>query len=103
MAPEPRPPDTGGITLPPELLALTELLARQTHDTWMRRRLADGWRYGPRRDDARKEHPGLVPYDDLPESEKEYDRATAQGVLRALVALGYRIEGPGGKRRVKRQ
>jgi hypothetical protein len=89
----PRPPD-GDAALPADLLALTEVLARHTHDNWARQRLADGWRYGPKRDDARKEHPGLVPYDELSESEKEYDRATALGVLRALVALGYRIEGP---------
>jgi hypothetical protein len=89
---QPRPIDTSGVALPAELLALTELLARHTHDTWARQRLAEGWRYGPRRDEARREHPGLVPYDELPESEQEYDRATALEALRAVVALGYRIE-----------
>jgi RyR domain len=102
LDPHPRPPDADAVALPADLLALTELLARHTHDAWARRRLADGWRHGPRRDDATKEHPGLVPYDELPESEKEYDRATALGVLRTLVALGYRIEGPGTVRRGRR-
>jgi hypothetical protein len=99
---QPRPPDAADAALPADLLALTEVLARNTHDTWARGRLADGWRNGPRRDDASKEHPGLVPYDELSESEKEYDRATALGVLRTLVALGYRIEGPGAAGRERR-
>jgi hypothetical protein len=93
----PRPPGAGDEALPADLLALTEVLAQHTHDAWARLRRADGWRYGPRRDDARKEHPGLVPYDELSESEKEYDRTTAREVLRALLALGYRIEGPGAR------
>jgi RyR domain len=88
----PQPLDTAGVALPADVLAVTEVLARHTHDAWSRQRLADGWRYGPRRDDAGKTHPGLVPYDELTESEKEYDRATALEVLRALVALGFRIE-----------
>jgi len=70
---------------------LTELLARNTHENWARQRLADGWRHGPKRDDARKEHPGLVPYESLSEEEKNYDRRTAIETLKTIVALGYRI------------
>ncbi|MBO0697986.1 MAG: Ryanodine receptor Ryr [Zavarzinella sp.] len=90
----PAPIDTSHTTLPADLLALTELLARNTHEVWARQRLADGWRYGPRRDDATKEHPGLVPYDQLSEAEKDYDRGTALETLRVITALGYRIEKP---------
>ncbi|HJT75799.1 MAG TPA: RyR domain-containing protein, partial [Gemmataceae bacterium] len=64
------------------------------HDVWARQRLADGWRHGPRRDDARKEHPCLVPYDELPDAEKQYDRNAAVQVLRAVHALGYQITRP---------
>ena len=88
----PAPRDTSGVRLPPDVLELTELLARNTHENWARQRLADGWRYGPRRDDAKKEHPSLVPYEALSESEKEYDRRTAMEALKTIVALGYRIE-----------
>ena len=56
--------------------------------------MADGWRWGPTRDDARKEHPGLVPYEQLSESEKALDRATAMETLKVITALGYRIEKP---------
>jgi hypothetical protein len=85
------PIDTTKAVLPPDLLALTERLAEHTHDTWAQRRLADGWTYGPSRDDAHKRHPGLVPYAELSDAEKQYDRATALQTLKAIVALGYRI------------
>lgn len=82
---------TGHIRLSPSLLNLSEVLARHNHDIWAQGRLREGWRYGERRDDAAPTHPCLVPYEDLPESEKEVNRATALGVLQAMVALGYII------------
>lgn len=91
---EPVPLNTEHVVLSDELRELTELLARNTHDVWARGRVADGWRWGPRRDDARKEHPCLVPYEALPDSEREYDRHTALETIRVILALGYRIEKP---------
>ena len=90
----PQPLDTSGVLLPQELLLLLEKLAENTHEVWAAQRIRDGWTYGPQRDDAGKKHPCLVPYADLPESEKEYDRRTAGEALRAVVALGYRIVAP---------
>src|SRR2546423_776592 len=69
----PVPLDTSHVCLTEDIRELTELLAKNTHEVWARQRLAEGWRYGPCRDDGRKEHPSLVPYDQLCESEKEYD------------------------------
>ncbi len=89
---KPAPRDTSGVRLPREIAALTELLARNTHENWAKQRIADGWRRGPVRDDAKKEHPSLVPYEDLPESEKAYDRTTAMETIKTILALGYRIE-----------
>ena len=89
---DPEPIDTSGVQLDKEILELTEELAENAHKVWERRRRAEGWRHGPRRDEARKEHPSLVPYKDLPESEKEYDRSTAMETLKVMLALGYRIE-----------
>ena len=74
------------------LVELTERLAENTHDHWALQRIADGWRWGESRDDQAKTHPGLVPYDELPEREKEYDRKTAMETLKAILKLGYRIE-----------
>lgn len=90
----PRPADTSAVEVPPAIAALTESLARNTHENWAAQRLADGWRHGPARDDARKEHPCLVPYDELPEAEREYDRRTALETVRLILALGYRIVSP---------
>ncbi len=91
MSYTPHPIDTSGVELPPDLKALTERLAENTHDLWARQRFADGWTLGSQRDDRAKKHPCLVPYADLPESEKQYDRETAMGTLKAILALGYRI------------
>jgi RyR domain len=88
---EPRPIDTSGVILSEEIVQLTELLARNAHDIWARQRLSDGWRFGPQRDDPKKEHPCLRRYEDLPESEKAYDRNAAMETLKAVLALGYRI------------
>ncbi|MGL4943697.1 MAG: RyR domain-containing protein [Thermoguttaceae bacterium] len=88
----PTPIPTAGISLPAELVALTEKLAENTHDNWAARRIRDGWKYGLARNDAAKEHPCLVPYSELPESEKEYDRVTATETLKAILALGYSIK-----------
>ena len=90
----PQPLDTAGITLSPELTALTERLAENAHDLWAATRLAQGWTHGPNRDDALKKHPCLIPYADLPDSEKTYDRETALGTLKAILALGYSIQPP---------
>ena len=90
----PRPLDTGSVELSPDLLALTEKLAENAHDLWALQRMGTGWTYGPARDDAAKHHPCLVPYSDLPEAEKEYDRQTALGTLKAILALGYSIQPP---------
>ena len=90
----PQPISTAGVELRSEILELTELLARNAHEIWAQQRLAEGWKYGPLRNDAVREHPCLVPYDDLPESEKEYDRKMAVETLKVILALGYRVEKP---------
>jgi len=94
MSYEPRPLDTSGVKLPPELDALLERLAENTHEVWAKQRFAQGWTYGLTRDDANKKHPCLVPYAELPEVEKDYDRKTAGEALKAVLALGFRIEPP---------
>ena len=71
--------------------AAVEQIARNVHDVWAQGRLDEGWTYGPVRDDALKHHPCLVDYDDLPDSEREYDRATALGTLKLITKFGFRI------------
>ena len=69
-----------------------ERLDKTGHENWARQRMDDGWKYGPKRDDARKEHPSLVPYEKLSEEEKQYDRRTAMETLKTILSLGYRID-----------
>ena len=88
---QPKPVDTTGIVLPEELLQLTELIAENVHEVWSAGRIAEGWTYGEKKDDVLKTTPLLIPYRDLPESEKEYDRRTAFETLKLIVKLGYRI------------
>jgi len=90
----PKPIDTSHVVLSPDLRALTERLAENSHEIWAVGRLAQGWRHGPSRDDAQKLHPDLVPYAELSDSEKDFDRRTAMGSIQAILALGYRIEAP---------
>lgn len=96
---QPSPLDTDGVILPQSLLELTEKLAENVHENWAKARLADGWIYGEIRDDAKKTTPCLVPYDELPEEEREYDRRTALETIRQILKLGYTIQ-PGETRKV---
>jgi len=91
---QPVPIDTSDIQLTPSLQPLLEQLARNTHDIWARQRLDEGWTYGPERNERLRQHNCLVPYEQLPESEKQYDRATSQEALRLILKLGYQILPP---------
>lgn len=88
----PKPIDTSKVTLTDDLLELTERLAENTHEIWSKQRMSEGWTWGPERDDKAKKHPDLIPYADLPDSEKEYDRMTAMETLKVIVGLGYGVE-----------
>lgn len=87
----PTPIDTTHVVLSQELLNLSELLAKNTHDVWALQRQAQGWRYGPQRNDDTKETPCMIPYEALPDSEKDYDRNTSLQTLKLILSLGYRI------------
>jgi hypothetical protein len=84
--------DTSSVELPGELEDLIEKLAAHNHDIWAQGRIAEGWTWGRQRDDTAKNHPDLVPYADLSEGEKQYDRNSVIETLKAIVALGYDIE-----------
>ena len=88
----PAPMDTSEIVLPKALQELTEQMARNVHEVWAQTRIAQGWSYGPERDDATKKHPCLIPYEELPEAEREYDRNTAVETIRLILKLGFKLE-----------
>lgn len=87
----PQPMDTEDIQLPEELDALVEQMAKNVHEVWAKSRMEEGWTYGEERNDALKHHPCLVPYEELPEVEKAYDRDTALGTLKLICKLGFKI------------
>lgn len=88
----PKPLDTSNIILDDELLRLTEQLAENVHEVWSQSRIAEGWTYGSERNTAAKTTPCLVPYSELPDIEKQYDRNTALSTLKLIIAMGYKIE-----------
>ena len=88
----PQPVDTKDVQLPQGLESLIEAMAKNVHEVWAQGRIAEGWTYGEERDDAHKKNPCLVPYEELPESEKEYDRHTAVGTLKLILKLGFTIQ-----------
>lgn len=87
----PAPADLSQVELPESLQELTEKIAENVHDVWAKSRMDQGWTYGKERNDEKKTHPCLVPYDELPEIEKDYDRHTATDTLRLVMKLGYDI------------
>ena len=87
----PSPINTENVSLPPEIKELVEMLAKNTHDTWAEQRFKDSWVYGPNRDDKLKTNPCLVAYEELPESEKVYDRSVVEQLIKAMLVMGYQI------------
>lgn len=87
----PNPVETRDVTLPKELKVLAEDIAKNVHEVWSAGRMKDGWTYGEERDDAEKKHPCLVPYEELSEEEKEYDRNTSLETLKLIIKLGFKI------------
>lgn len=88
----PQPLDTNDIQLPKDLYMLIEHMAKNVHDVWAQNRINQGWSYGKERNDILKQHPCIVPYEELPEIEKEYDRDTAIGTLKLIIKLGFNIQ-----------
>lgn len=89
---KPNPIDTSNVVVSDDLMELTEKIAENVHEVWAEGRIREGWTYGPVRDDAKKETPCLVPYKDLPENEKDYDRNTAMATIRLILKLGYNVK-----------
>ena len=87
----PAPIDTSDIYLSEDLIALTEVMAKNVHEVWSLNRFNEGWSYGPERNDKLKTHPCLIEYEKLSDAEKQYDRETAINTLKLIISLGYTI------------
>lgn len=85
------------VTLNWDLTVLGEAIAEHAHDVWAEKRFSEGYVYGPvnNSDDSngqQKTNMDLVPYSELPESEKDYDRDMSMETLKLITSLGYEIE-----------
>jgi class 3 adenylate cyclase len=87
----PKLTDTSHTQLDAGVLQLVEQLARHAHDTWVARRLEDGWRWGREPSDTEKLDPRLVAFDELPDPEKAAARAVATETVGFMRARGYQI------------
>lgn len=87
----PQPVDTTNIPLPKELDPLVEAMSKNVHEVWAKERMEQGWIWGERRDDIKKTHPCLVPYEKLPEEEKVFDRNTSRETLKLIMKKGLTI------------
>ena len=87
----PNPVDTHSIQIPEELKSLVEEMSKNVHEVWAQTRIWQGWTYGAERNDAEKKHPCLVPYEELSEEEKEYDRNTSIETIKLILKLGFKI------------
>lgn len=87
----PHPLDLSDVELPEELMELKEAIAENAHEVWAQGRKNQGWSYGPERNDTLKQTPVMVPYSDLTEEEKSFDREMAINTIKLLRKLGYKI------------
>lgn len=87
----PQPVNTNDVVLPEELIILSEQISKNVHEVWSKNRMEQGWTYGEQRNDEKRETPCLVPYDELSEEEKDYDRNTSQETLKLILKLGFKI------------
>lgn len=89
---KPEPIDTKNIEIPLDLRPLVELIAKNVHEVWAEGRIKEGWTYGKVKDSILKTTPCLVPYEELSEQEKDYDRNTALETIKLVLKFGYKIE-----------
>jgi len=90
---KPKPVDTSDVFVDEKILVISEQLAKNTHEVWAEGKLKEGWRYGKKLDADKKEHPSLIPYEELSEAQKDYDRHTAMETIKVLIKLGFSVKG----------
>ena len=88
----PQPADLSGVELPQELLELAEAISKNVHEVWAAGRMKEGWVYGQVRNDAKRETPCLVPFEELSDEEKAYDWNTAANTLKFIMSLVLEIK-----------
>jgi len=68
------------------------LMARMEHEHWCQEKTAEGWKYGSEKDPDKKTNPSILPWEELPGTEKEKNRKFITGLPRLLARAGFQIE-----------
>lgn len=68
------------------------LMARMEHESWCQQKREEGWRWGAEKDARKKTHPALLPWEELPEDEREKNREFIRGLPRLLALAGFQAE-----------
>lgn len=92
MKDKPDPINTADVVLPPAVDEIAELLSRNVHEVWASQKFQDGFSYGATDDKDQKTHHNLVPYDQLSEADRQYDRKTTLETIKVLIKLGFTLE-----------
>jgi hypothetical protein len=87
----PKPEDTSDIVLSKEIMDMTEIIAKNTHENWAKNKIDEGWVYGECLDNEKRTHPCITEYENLSEDDKDYDRITAMETIKLLIKMGYKI------------
>ncbi|XP_037397585.1 ryanodine receptor 3-like isoform X3 [Pygocentrus nattereri] len=87
----PTPVDTSQIVMPPHLEKVRDRLAENIHELWAMNKIELGWSYGKIRDDNKRQHPCLVDFSKLPETERNYNLQMSTETLKTLLALGCHV------------
>ncbi|KAJ0060966.1 hypothetical protein NL108_003272, partial [Boleophthalmus pectinirostris] len=87
----PTPVDTTQVVLPPLLDNVRDKLAENIHELWAMNKIELGWTYGKVRDDNKRQHPCLVDFSKLPETERNYNLQMSSETLKTLLALGCHV------------
>ncbi|KAF4101818.1 hypothetical protein G5714_016618 [Onychostoma macrolepis] len=87
----PKPVDTSQVVMPPHLEKVRDRLAENIHELWGMNKIELGWCYGKIREDNKRQHPCLVDFSKLPETEKNYNLQMSTETLKTLLALGCHV------------
>ncbi|XP_028968698.1 ryanodine receptor [Galendromus occidentalis] len=94
----PTPLDTYNVHLSEDLQNIVQRFSEHYHEQWAVRKAEQGWQYGERFCDELRAHPRLKPYNLLQEWEKERYKEPIRDLLKAVLAIGWRLE-PGDQPR----
>jgi len=68
-----------------------EVMSEMEHGRWNVERLRAGWRLGPKRDSTNKITPYLVPWKELPEGIKKWDRDAVRNWPKVFAQAGLEV------------